>query len=73
VRMWAYPYLTYAAIAGMLGILLAMAFIPAQRMPLIFGLISLAILLVSFGARVRFGRPPDIQALALESRQYQEL
>jgi GABA permease len=28
VRMWAYPYLTYLAIAGMLGIVLAMAFIP---------------------------------------------
>ncbi len=41
VRMWAYPYLTYLAIAGMLGIVLAMAFIPEQRTPLIFGVISL--------------------------------
>src|ERR1700722_9753892 len=44
IRMWAYPYLTYLAIAGMLGIVLAMAFIPEQRTPLIFGVISLAIL-----------------------------
>ncbi len=55
VRMWAYPYLTYLAIAGMLGIVLAMAFIPEQRTPLVFGLISLGLLLLGFLARVRFG------------------
>jgi len=55
IRMWAYPYLTYLAIAGMLAILLAMAFIPEQRTPLIFGVVSLAILLVAFGLRTRFG------------------
>ena len=49
IRMWAYPYLTYLAIAGMLAILLAMAFIPEQRMPLLFGVASLAILLIGFG------------------------
>jgi GABA permease len=54
VRMWGYPYLTYVAIAGMLGIVLAMAFIPTQRTPLIFGLISLGLLLLSYGVRVRF-------------------
>src|SRR3984885_14379351 len=69
VRMWAYPYLTYAAIAGMLGILLAMAFIAEQRSPLIFGLISLGILLVSFGVRVCFGKPAEIEPLALEPHQ----
>src|SRR6202163_207332 len=37
MRMWAYPHLTYLAIAGMLGILLAMAFIPDQQIPLLFG------------------------------------
>ncbi|MBS6361499.1 hypothetical protein, partial [Burkholderia sp.] len=28
VRMWAYPYLTWFAIGGMISILVAMAFIP---------------------------------------------
>ncbi len=56
VRMWAYPYLTWAAIAGMLGILLAMAFIPDQRTPLVFGIISLMSLLLAFGARAYFGK-----------------
>jgi GABA permease len=58
VRMWAYPYLTWAAIAGMLGILLAMAFIPDQRTPLVFGVISLLSLLLAFGARACFGKRP---------------
>jgi len=73
IRMWAYPYLTYLAIAGMLGIVLAMAFIPDQRTPLIFGLISLGILLLGFTARVRFGRKPDIATLVMEPHRYEEL
>jgi GABA permease len=73
VRMWAYPYLTYLAIAGMLGIVLAMAFIPEQRTPLIFGVISLGFLLFAFGARARFGSKPGIETLAMEPHQYEEL
>ena len=56
LRMWCYPYLTYLAIAAMLAILAAMAFIPDQRTPLIFGLISLAVLLLAFAMRARFGQ-----------------
>jgi GABA permease len=66
VRMWAYPYLTYLAIAGMLCILVAMAFIPDQRTPLIFGVISLGLLLLAFGARRRFGGKPDMETPAVE-------
>ena len=58
---------------SMLGIVLAMAFIPDQRTPLIFGLISLGILLLSFGVRVFFGRPTHIATLAMEPHQYEEL
>jgi GABA permease len=68
VRMWAYPYLTYLAIAGMLGIVVAMAFIPEQRTPLVFGVISLGLLLLAFGARRRFGRKADIATQAMEPR-----
>jgi GABA permease len=53
VRMWAYPYLTLAAIAGMLAILTMMAFIPDQRTPLLFGLVSVLVLLVGYGVRRR--------------------
>ncbi|MNN82372.1 hypothetical protein D3C81_1993000 [compost metagenome] len=49
--MWCYPYLTYVAIIGMLGIVTGMAFIPEQRMPLALGVVSLAILLLAFLSR----------------------
>jgi GABA permease len=55
VRMWGYPYLTYLAIAGMLAILIAMAFIEEQRKPLLFGFASLGILLLGYLARLKFG------------------
>lgn len=73
IRMWAYPYLTYLAIAGMLSIVVAMAFIPDQRTPLLFGVISLGLLLPSFGVRLRFGRKPQIAALAMEPHRYEDL
>jgi len=73
VRMWAFPYLTYLAIGGMLSIILAMAFIPEQRTPLIFGLISLGILLLGFSARIRFGRRQDITKLVAEPHLYEDL
>jgi GABA permease len=73
LRMWAYPYLTYVAIGGMLSIVLAMGFIPDQRTPLIFGLISLALLVIAFCVRLRFGAKPDIAALAMEPHQYDQL
>jgi GABA permease len=73
LRMWGYPYLTYFSIAGMLAIILAMAFIPDQRTPLLFGIISLGILLLCFGMRSRFGIRPVMTALAREPHQYDEL
>jgi GABA permease len=63
VRMWAYPYLTYLTIAGMVCIVIAMGLIPAQRTPLLFGLISVGILMVAYALRERFGRTPDVGAL----------
>ncbi|MFL9996709.1 amino acid permease [Paraburkholderia sediminicola] len=53
VRMWCYPYLTCFAIVGMVGILVAMAFIPAQRTPLWLGVVSLGVLLVAYAWRAR--------------------
>jgi GABA permease len=73
LRMWGYPYLTWLAIAGMLGIVVAMAFIPEQRTPLMFGVISLCILLLAFCARLRFGTRPAIATLAIEPDHYQQL
>ncbi|CAB3665448.1 GABA permease [Paraburkholderia sediminicola] len=53
VRMWCYPYLTCFAIVGMVGILVAMAFIPDQRTPLWLGVVSLGVLLVAYVWRAR--------------------
>ena len=54
VRMWLFPWLTLVAIAAMVGILAAMAFIPDQRVPLATGLASLAILIAVFWLRRTF-------------------
>ena len=56
IRMWGYPWLTRVAIAAMLAILAAMAIIPAQRVSLAFGLLSVAVLLALYGLR-RWLRP----------------
>ena len=53
VRMWGYPYVTVLAIVGMLGILAAMAFIPDQRTPLLFGVISAAAMVLGYPLRSR--------------------
>lgn len=56
VRMWAYPALTLVAIATMLAIVTAMAFIPDQRSPLLFGVISALVMMIGYVFRRRFGR-----------------
>ncbi len=58
VKMWAYPYLTILAILGMISIVVAMAFIPEQRTPLLLGVVSLAVLLVAYAPRSLWGRRP---------------
>jgi len=54
VRMWGYPWLTRLAIAAMLAIVAAMAVIPEQRVALVFGLVSVAVLLIAYALRLRF-------------------
>ena len=49
VRMWAFPYLTVLAIVMMFAVLAAMAFIPAQQKPLLFGVISAAVMAAGYG------------------------
>jgi GABA permease len=51
MRMWAYPHLTRFAIFLMLLIVAAMSVIPDQRVPLFFGLGSVAVLLAAYGVR----------------------
>jgi GABA permease len=56
LRMWAYPGLTIVAIIGMLVIVAAMAFIPDQRLPLLFGVMSALAMLAGYSVRKWFGR-----------------
>ena len=46
--MWGYPWLTRIVIVAMLAIVAAMAFIPEQRVALLFGSLSVAVLLIAF-------------------------
>jgi len=73
VRMWGYPYLTYVAILGMISIVVAMAFIPDQRTPLILGTVSLAVLLLAYVVRLYWGRRPKIAPVPMEAHHYSEL
>jgi GABA permease len=57
VRMWGYPYLTVLVIGAMFAIVTAMAFIPEQRAPLLFGALSAAAMLCGYLARRRLGAP----------------
>ncbi|MGI5121841.1 amino acid permease [Marinactinospora thermotolerans] len=58
LRMWGFPYLTWVTLAGMVAILVAMAFLPDQRMPLAASLGSSAVVLVAYELRRRLGRTP---------------
>jgi GABA permease len=51
VRMWGYPWLTRLTIIAMLAIVAAMGVIPEQRVALLFGLVSVAVLLIAYVLR----------------------
>ena len=51
MRMWGYPWLTRLAIVAMLAIVAAMAVIPGQRASLLFGLVSVVVLLSAYALR----------------------
>ena len=73
VKMWAYPYLTYLAIAGMVTIVVAMAFIPDQRRPLAFGVVSLVVLLLAYMPRSRWGKRPAAASIHQRAHRYTDL
>lgn len=53
VKMWAFPYLTFVAIAAMIAVLVLMAFDPEAQSQITLGLASWALLLVIFFGVVR--------------------
>jgi len=57
VRMWGFPWLTRLTIVAMLAVVAAMAVIAEQRIALLFGLVSVAVLLIAYALRLRFPVP----------------
>ena len=57
LKMWFFPWLTYLSILGILAVLIAMFFIEGLRPQIIASLISLAVILLAYGLRRRFGPP----------------
>ena len=55
IRMWLFPWLTYATIIVMMCLIVSMAFIPEQRASLILGSVSLLILLLVYSVRQIYG------------------
>jgi GABA permease len=51
MRMWGYPWLTRVVIVAMLAIVAAMSVIPQQRASLLFGLVSVGVLLTAYALR----------------------
>jgi GABA permease len=47
ISMWLFPYLSYAAIAGMAAVLIAMAFTPEQQRDFKFSCITLAVAVIA--------------------------
>ena len=58
LRMWGFPYLTWVVLVGLVAIAVAMAAIPEHRQSLWATLASLAVALVAFEVRSRWGRRP---------------
>ena len=57
VRMWLYPYGTYATMAGMVGVLVLMAFSTAHAIELWTSVLVTAICVAGYWLRTRFGKP----------------
>ena len=67
VKMWLYPFLTYASIVGIVAVLVLMLFSDDARSPLFFSLISVAVVLVAYLLQRGRGRVPDASPVPTES------
>jgi GABA permease len=66
VRMWCYPGLTYAAIAGIVGVIASMAFIADTRSQLVLSVVSAAAVLAGYAVKTRATRARPAAPLAAE-------
>jgi AAT family amino acid transporter/GABA permease len=70
LRMWLFPYLSWVAVAGMLAVIVAMAFIPSTRSQFWLSLVTLAVVLAASQLRAIRGRR---QVPGARARQRHEL
>jgi AAT family amino acid transporter/GABA permease len=57
VNMWLFPWLSYAALAAMGAVLIAMAFTPSLQQDFKFSCITLVVAVVAYAATQRIRRP----------------
>jgi GABA permease len=57
VKMWLFPYLSYAAIAGMCAVLIAMAFTEGLQQDLKFSCLSLVVAILAYAVVRRLRKP----------------
>ncbi|WP_205660581.1 amino acid permease [Amycolatopsis antarctica] len=60
MRMWLFPWLSYATIALMGTVILAMAFLPASRSQFWLSALTLALILICYQVRKRRGERPSV-------------
>lgn len=60
LKMWLFPWLSYATIALMVAVILAMAFLPASRSQFWLSAVTLALILIAYQFRKR--REPEVPA-----------
>ncbi|WP_159940233.1 MULTISPECIES: amino acid permease [unclassified Nocardiopsis] len=69
LRMWAFPYLTWAVLVGLVVVFVAMAVLPEQRQALVASVGSVAVALVAYELRRRWGaRAPSEGVLEVPGR-----
>ncbi|MFK0249311.1 amino acid permease [Amycolatopsis azurea] len=57
LKMWLFPWLSYATIALMAGVILAMALLPSTRSQFWLSAVTLVLILIGFEVRRRRGKP----------------
>jgi GABA permease len=70
LRMWLFPWLTYASIAGMVAVIIAMAFVEDVRSQLIPSFLSLAVVLGAACLRYRQPAASDRRRTVKEPGAY---
>jgi GABA permease len=62
LKMWLFPWLSYATIALMLAVIAAMALLPSTQSQFLMSGLTLVVILLGYEVRKRFGRRPDSEA-----------